>query len=207
VRSPLTPALLGEPGERDAGVVTRARSRVPRPVPRRCPPRPSPSTPELCRRRSRAPTTGSLADARRRPRSRGRAAGSDLPSHRPVPATAGAAPVPAGLRRRRRSSAARGAAAAPAPPPGAPPHPPRPPPLTESVWDYPRPPRVEPSDRLVTVVLGGVEVCRTSRAWRVLETSHPPGGTSRVRTGCPARSSRRTARRTASSRASRATST
>jgi len=26
----------------------------------------------------------------------------------------------------------------------------------------------------VTVVLGGVEVCRTSRAWRVLETSHPP---------------------------------
>jgi uncharacterized protein (DUF427 family) len=25
------------------------------------------------------------------------------------------------------------------------------------------------------VVLGGVEVCRTSRAWRVLETSHPPG--------------------------------
>jgi uncharacterized protein (DUF427 family) len=47
--------------------------------------------------------------------------------------------------------------------------------VTESVWDYPRPPRVEPSDRLVTVVLGGVEVCRTSRAWRVLETSHPPG--------------------------------
>jgi hypothetical protein len=27
----------------------------------------------------------------------------------------------------------------------------------------------------VTVVLGGVEVCRTTRAWRVLETSHPPG--------------------------------
>jgi uncharacterized protein (DUF427 family) len=24
-------------------------------------------------------------------------------------------------------------------------------------------------------VLGGVEVCRTTRAWRVLETSHPPG--------------------------------
>ena len=44
----------------------------------------------------------------------------------------------------------------------------------ESVWDYPRPPRVERSDRLVVVVLGGVEVCRTSRALRVLETSHPP---------------------------------
>ena len=44
----------------------------------------------------------------------------------------------------------------------------------ESVWDYPRPPRVEPSPRLVVVVLGGLEVCRTTRALRVLETSHPP---------------------------------
>ena len=44
----------------------------------------------------------------------------------------------------------------------------------ESVWDYPRPPRLEPSTREVVVVLGGAEVCRTSRAWRVLETSHPP---------------------------------
>lgn len=45
----------------------------------------------------------------------------------------------------------------------------------ESVWDYPRPPRVEPDDRLVVVELGGVEVCRTTRGLRVLETSHPPG--------------------------------
>ena len=44
----------------------------------------------------------------------------------------------------------------------------------ESVWDYPRPPRLEVSEREVVVVLGGVEVCRTRRAWRVLETSHPP---------------------------------
>lgn len=44
----------------------------------------------------------------------------------------------------------------------------------ESVWDYPRPPRAEPSSKLVTVVLGGAEVCRTARAVRVLETSHPP---------------------------------
>ena len=44
----------------------------------------------------------------------------------------------------------------------------------ESVWDYPRPPRAEVSGRLVTVVFGGVEVCRTSRGIRVLETSHPP---------------------------------
>ena len=45
----------------------------------------------------------------------------------------------------------------------------------ESVWDYPRPPRVERSEREVVVVIGDVEVCRTRRALRVLETSHPPG--------------------------------
>jgi len=44
----------------------------------------------------------------------------------------------------------------------------------ESVWDYPRPPALVPSDELVTVVLGGVEICETSTSWRVLETSHPP---------------------------------
>ena len=44
----------------------------------------------------------------------------------------------------------------------------------ESVWDYPRPPRVEPDGRLVVVELGGVEVCRTRRGLRLLETSHPP---------------------------------
>ena len=44
----------------------------------------------------------------------------------------------------------------------------------ESVWDYPRPPRVERSGKQVVVVLGGVEVCRTTAAFRVLETSHPP---------------------------------
>jgi uncharacterized protein (DUF427 family) len=44
----------------------------------------------------------------------------------------------------------------------------------ESVWDYPRPPRVEASRRLVVVELGGVVVATTARALRVLETSHPP---------------------------------
>ncbi|HLN79332.1 MAG TPA: DUF427 domain-containing protein [Nocardioidaceae bacterium] len=44
----------------------------------------------------------------------------------------------------------------------------------ESVWDYPRPPRVEPTSSLVEVVLGGRVVARTTRALRVLETSHPP---------------------------------
>ena len=44
----------------------------------------------------------------------------------------------------------------------------------ESVWDYPRPPRVAPTDELVEVVLGGEVVARTTEALRVLETSHPP---------------------------------
>jgi uncharacterized protein (DUF427 family) len=44
----------------------------------------------------------------------------------------------------------------------------------ESVWDYPRPPRVEPTTRRVWVVLGGVTFADTRRALRVLETSHPP---------------------------------
>ena len=44
----------------------------------------------------------------------------------------------------------------------------------ESVWDYPRPPRVEPTDELVVVELAGVRVLETHRALRVLETSHPP---------------------------------
>jgi uncharacterized protein (DUF427 family) len=46
--------------------------------------------------------------------------------------------------------------------------------LTESVWDYPRPPRVEPSTRRVRVVLGRALIVDTARAQRVLETSHPP---------------------------------
>ena len=44
----------------------------------------------------------------------------------------------------------------------------------ESVWDYPRPPRVEPSSELVEVVLGGVVIASTTASYRVLETSHPP---------------------------------
>lgn len=44
----------------------------------------------------------------------------------------------------------------------------------ESAWAYPRPPRVEPSGEHVVVELGGLVVCDTRRALRVLETSHPP---------------------------------
>ena len=44
----------------------------------------------------------------------------------------------------------------------------------ESVWDYPRPPALRSVDDLVSVVLGGVEICETRTAYQVLETSHPP---------------------------------
>ncbi len=44
----------------------------------------------------------------------------------------------------------------------------------ESVWEYPRPPRLERCPRRLIVVLGGVVVADTRRGWRVLETSHPP---------------------------------
>ena len=53
-------------------------------------------------------------------------------------------------------------------------NPPKLDPGQEWVWDYPRPPRVEQSARLVRVEFAGREVARSTRSWRVLETSHPP---------------------------------
>ena len=50
----------------------------------------------------------------------------------------------------------------------------QPAPGQESVWDYPRPPRLEDSERRIKVVFGGVTLAYTTRAKRVLETSHPP---------------------------------
>jgi uncharacterized protein (DUF427 family) len=44
----------------------------------------------------------------------------------------------------------------------------------ESVWDYPRPPRVEETARHVQVVFNGQVIADTWQARRVLETSHPP---------------------------------
>ncbi|MEA2025401.1 MAG: DUF427 domain-containing protein [Chloroflexota bacterium] len=44
----------------------------------------------------------------------------------------------------------------------------------ESVWDYPRPPSMEPSDRRIRIVVDGTTIADTRRAIRVLETSHPP---------------------------------
>ena len=44
----------------------------------------------------------------------------------------------------------------------------------ESVWDYPRPPRIVADAREVIVRAGGIEVARTRQALRVLETASPP---------------------------------
>jgi uncharacterized protein (DUF427 family) len=51
---------------------------------------------------------------------------------------------------------------------------PAPGPGQESVWDYPRPPRIEPTGRRVRVIVDGVVVADTTRALRVLETASPP---------------------------------
>ena len=44
----------------------------------------------------------------------------------------------------------------------------------ERVWDYPRPPIVVPCARRVRIELGGEVLAESTRALRVLETSHPP---------------------------------
>lgn len=44
----------------------------------------------------------------------------------------------------------------------------------ESVWDYPRPPRVEATSKHLKVVFNNIIIAETNRALRVLETSHPP---------------------------------
>ncbi|MFF5173210.1 DUF427 domain-containing protein [Micromonospora sp. NPDC000089] len=44
----------------------------------------------------------------------------------------------------------------------------------ESVWDYPRPPRLERTGRRIGIRHAGVTVVDSDRCWRVLETSHPP---------------------------------
>ena len=44
----------------------------------------------------------------------------------------------------------------------------------ESVWDYPRPPRVEPTSKHIRIVFNGETIVDTSHAIRILETSHPP---------------------------------
>lgn len=43
-----------------------------------------------------------------------------------------------------------------------------------SVWDFPRPPRVVREPREVVLCWGDDEIARTSDAWAVHETGHPP---------------------------------
>lgn len=50
----------------------------------------------------------------------------------------------------------------------------KPGPGQESVWDYPRPPRLELSKKRIQIVFNGITIADTKRAYRVLETSHPP---------------------------------
>ncbi len=44
----------------------------------------------------------------------------------------------------------------------------------ESVWDYPRPPKIDPTSKRIRVIFNGEIIAETTRALRVLETSHPP---------------------------------
>ncbi len=45
---------------------------------------------------------------------------------------------------------------------------------TESVWDYPSPPRLELVHNYIRIVHCGILLAETARSIRVLETSHPP---------------------------------
>ena len=44
----------------------------------------------------------------------------------------------------------------------------------ESVWDYPRPPRIDPDSRLVRILHEGVLIAESRSAVRILETASPP---------------------------------
>ncbi len=44
----------------------------------------------------------------------------------------------------------------------------------ESVWDYPRPPRLEPVPERIRIRHRGIAIADTVAALRILETSHPP---------------------------------
>ena len=44
----------------------------------------------------------------------------------------------------------------------------------ESVWDYPRPPKLEKTNKPLRIIFNGEIIADTNRAFRVLETSHPP---------------------------------
>jgi len=50
----------------------------------------------------------------------------------------------------------------------------KPAPGQESVWDYPRPPRLEQMTPQIIIVFNGVIIMETRHPIRILETSHPP---------------------------------
>lgn len=54
------------------------------------------------------------------------------------------------------------------------PEPIRPRPGQESVWDYPRPPRIEPVDKHIEIIFNHKLIADTHCSKRILETSHPP---------------------------------
>ena len=44
----------------------------------------------------------------------------------------------------------------------------------ENVWDYPRPPALEPVSKRLRIVFGGIIIASADGGFRVLETTHPP---------------------------------
>lgn len=44
----------------------------------------------------------------------------------------------------------------------------------ESVWDYPRPPKIEVDSRHVVIKIGDLVIAKTDNAIRILETASPP---------------------------------
>ena len=54
------------------------------------------------------------------------------------------------------------------------PNPIPPQPGQESVWDYPRPAILQDTNKHIKVIFNGIVLAETTKAKRVLETSHPP---------------------------------
>lgn len=50
----------------------------------------------------------------------------------------------------------------------------KPKPGQESVWDYPRPPKLDPDEREILVIFANKIIARTTKSIRVLETANPP---------------------------------
>ena len=50
----------------------------------------------------------------------------------------------------------------------------KPGPGQESVWDYPRPPHLEPFSGHIRIVFDGKTIVDSNQCFRMLETSHPP---------------------------------